>query len=95
MQRKVEATYTPTGQVCVYGPFPVDEDTDMAMRHLAFAQGFITGHFSHNNPDALPTEWDWKVFEIAEEGDAPVVKVLGKLIAEASASVTHADGTTD
>lgn len=97
MQRKLEAIHTPTGQARVYGPFPVHEDPKIALSHIAFAQGFITGHFNHENPDSSPADWEWKVYEIAEEGDAKPsgVTVLGEVVAEASASVTHPDGTTD
>lgn len=91
MSYKLVATYKPTGEVFEYGPWPADPNPSVAVARLSFAQGFVSGgNYFMRGGDFAPEEMEFKVIEVDEGANT-----IGSIQAFASASVTHADGTTD
>lgn len=86
----LKATNKRTGGKSEYGPWPADANPMVAAARLSFAQGFVCGVNAALNPESAPDELDFEVVEVSED-----TNVVGQLVAEAAASVTHADGTTD
>lgn len=87
----LKTTYRPTGEVVEYGPWPQDNDVETNIRRTFFAQGFVLGSQATVLGDAYKIE-DFE-FEVLSVEPKPDNNVVGTLVAEASASVTHADGT--
>lgn len=94
-QFKLQATYKPTGEVLEYGPFEADgDDLQSLTSKVAFAQGFICGTLYERTQQAVTPEtieFNLLGVDFPPQG----ANTLGELRAEASATVTHADGTTD
>jgi hypothetical protein len=85
---KFVVTWKPTGEVEEFGPWPILEDEGRALLNLSFSHGLVTGIYTER----------YKVDNAAENldiavHDIPDNHVVGTLVAEASAMVTHADGT--
>ena len=93
-QFKLRATYKPTGEILEYGPFDSDGDPQTLTSRVLFAQGFICGTlFERTQTEVTPETIE---FNLVGVDYAPAGAVtLGALQAEATATVTHADGSTD
>lgn len=93
MRFKLIATYKPTGAVQEYGPWEADGNPMVNASRISFAHGFVAGWNNHEyGPNFNPEDMAYEVVEVPEE---PQNNVVGQLVAHASASVTHADGTVD
>jgi hypothetical protein len=93
------------GQRIEYGPWdaalpaPGEAETVMLqhpvvithLSNIAFAQGFMCAEFARNE-ETRPEDIN---FELEHIPNAAEANALGTLQAYATASVTHADGTTD
>lgn len=91
-QFKLQAIFKPTGELLEYGPFEGEDDPGKLTTKVLFAQGFICGTlFERTQKEVTPEVIDFKLVGV----DYPAVSTLGTLQAEASATVTHADGSTD
>lgn len=94
MPYKLLVTHKPSGNNVEYGPWEVDENKDINLGRMGFAQGFVMGtEFARRGEEYDVTEYDFKIQEV--EPETPGAKVVGNLVASASALVTHPDGTTD
>jgi hypothetical protein len=95
-QFKLRATYKPTGEVLEYGPFEHNEgdDPQKLTSTVLFAQGFVCGTlFERTQTEVTPETIEFSLVGVDYQPTGTAV--LGSLQAEATASVTHADGTTD
>jgi hypothetical protein len=95
MAFKLLATHLPTGNVQEYGPWEANANPMVAAAHVSFAQGFVCGFNScQYGPDNYkPQDLTFEVIEVPDEPQG--ANTVGQVEAYASASVTHADGTTD
>lgn len=86
---KLQATYKPTGEVLEYGPFDAEGDPTP---QILFAQGFICGTlYERTQKEVGPETIEFKLLGV----DVITSGTIGTLQAEATATVTHADGSTD
>jgi HEXXH motif-containing protein len=90
---KLTALHVPSQEILEYGPWEADPDPLKASVQASFAHGFICGFHSRATAGEGPPE-DLAEFTIVEVPAEPPTNVVGVLRAEASATVTHADGTT-
>jgi len=91
MKLKLQATYKPTGQSTEYGPWEQHPDEKIALSRIAFAHGFVAGWNNREiGEDFKPEEMSYEVVEVVEQ---PQNNVIGHLVAHATASVTHPDGS--
>ncbi len=93
-QFKLQATYKPTGEILEYGPFETDDNPGTLTSRVMFAQGFICGTLFERTQQAVTPETI--EFNLQGIGTMPTgAETQSALVAEATATVTHADGTTD
>lgn len=91
--KKLVALHVPSQETLEYGPWEVDEDPTKALWKEAFVHGFMAGvHAARTEGMGDPEDMTYEVVEVEPPGGNNIV---GVLTAEASASVTHADGTVD
>lgn len=83
---KLKITHKPSGTVEELGPWPTTPEM------LWFAQGFVRGTYAERFKEFGhdPADVELEVFDAP-----PPNAVVASLVAEASATVTHADGTVD
>jgi hypothetical protein len=93
VQFKLKALHVPSQEFIEYGPWDTDPDPVKAHGQLSFAYGFICGwHSNFTQGQGEPSDLAFEVIEIPDE---PPTAIVGVVTAYASATVTHADGTTD
>jgi hypothetical protein len=93
MSFKLVAIHKPTGTVQEYGPWQADENPMVAAARVSFAQGFVCGWNCHQyGPESNPEDLSFEVVEVPDGGGADTV---GEIQTWATASVVHADGSTD
>lgn len=86
MAFKLKVTHKPSGHVEEVGPWPTSPEL------VWFAQGFVRGTYAERFKDEGHDPADVELEAI----DVPEPNTLNAtFVAEASASVTHADGTVD
>lgn len=89
MAFKLIGTHKPSGEVEEFGPWEVGSDPQRALALTSFAHGFVLGLFTKVHGVGFnPEDVSIQVVEVPGENN-----VLGQIVAEASAMVTHADGT--
>ncbi len=94
MSYKLIVTHKPSGNNVEYGPWPADENPEVEKGRLHFAQGFVLGtEFANRGEHYNVEEYSFQVVPVPDE--TPGNNVIGTLVATASASVTHPDGTVD
>lgn len=94
MAFKLIGLHVPSQEEWVYGPWPSSEDPHANALAVTFAQGFIMGIHSITHPDEGPDALAFSVTAVDDDPEPPT-NIVGVLTAEASATVTHPDGTTD
>lgn len=82
---RLRVTHTPTGFTEELGPWPSTPEM------LWFAQGFVRGSYAERFGDVSGHDPADVVVEVQEE--SPNDNTVAQLVAEASATVTRADGT--
>lgn len=95
MAFKLVALHVPSQEEIIYGPWPSSEDPVENSNRAAFAHGFICGVHSVGAADGKPEDLAFTIVEVPDEEPEPPTNVVAVLVAEASATVTHPDGTTD
>ena len=97
MAYKLIVKHTPTGNEVEYGPWPADPNPMVEMGRLHFAQGFVLGtEFARRGEEYNVEEYEFAPLQVPDEADGQLgSQVVGQLVATASASVTHPDGTVD
>ena len=91
MAFKLVATHVPTGEVEEFGPWEVDPDPLRATAMSSFAHGFVCGLFTKAHGVGFDAaDLDVQVAEVPGPN-----ALFGQVVAEASASVTRADGSAD
>jgi hypothetical protein len=102
MAFKLVALHVPSQEEITYGPWPSSTDPTEAACRVSFAQGFICGMHEATVENGSPHDLAFSVVEVDDSElnlpePEPVKEntVLGKLVADATATVTHADGTVD
>lgn len=89
MAFKLTATHRPTGEVEEFGPWDDDPDPARAAHLMTFANGFVCGLFTKSHGVGFdPADLDVQLVVLPDANS-----IVGHLVAEASATVTHADGT--
>jgi hypothetical protein len=84
--------HVPSQEYLTFGPWPGSDDPVANASATGFAHGFVAGINSRNG--GMPQDLaEYTVVEVPDED--PGAQVVGVIVAEASATVTHADGTTD
>ena len=89
---QLKAIHKPSGEAEEFGPYPFLGDEMKDRLALSFTHGFVRGVFGARYEVGLENVDDIEI-EVSDVPDGPTV--VGSLVAEASASVTHADGTVD
>jgi hypothetical protein len=88
MAFKLRVVHKPTGFTEDLGPWPTTPEM------LWFAQGFVRGTYAERFKDQSSDPADVEL-EILEAPDPQANTLVASLVAEASAIVTHPDGTVD
>lgn len=89
MAIKLIATHKPTGETEEFGPIEVPADPQEALALSSYAHGFVHGLFTKRHGAGFdPEDLDVQVVAVSDANS-----VVGQLVAEASATVTRADGT--
>lgn len=83
------AIHKPSGTSETYGPWDKSDDPQVFLANVSFAHGFLSGFFSAVMGETYNIE-DFE-FKSEEVEDGP--HVVGQIVAEASATVTHPDGS--
>lgn len=88
---KVQVTHKPTGIIEEFGPWEDNPDPNLQFAHTTFVHGFIAGLYAERyGVTHQPEDLDIEVIADITEN-----QIVSHFVAEASASVTHADGSTD
>lgn len=83
----IRATYLPTSTTEDFGPWFTSDPS-----HVMFSSGFVSGVYAERYKDGYqPDHLQMELVPVVDEDN----QVVGTIVAEASASVTHADGSTD
>lgn len=91
MAFKLVATHKPTGEVEEFGPWEAPAEPQKAVAVHSYALGFVHGLFTkHQGVGFDPADLEVAVVPV---GALSPNHLSGALVAEASATVTRADGT--